>query len=51
MDIEESDYNIGEEYRWNGETVDTIAFYLEGGLGDGMIFVRYVEHLRNIVRQ
>ena len=40
------DYNIGEQYRWNGETVDTIAFYLEGGLGDGMIFVRYVEHLK-----
>ena len=39
-------YNIGEQYRWNGETVDTIAFYLEGGLGDGMIFVRYVEHLK-----
>jgi len=39
-------YNIGEQYRWNGETVDTIAFYLEGGMGDGMIFVRYVEHLK-----
>ena len=41
-----SKYNIGENYRWEGETVDTIAFYLEGGLGDGMIFVRYVEHLK-----
>ena len=40
------DYNIGEQYRWNGETVDTIAFYLEGGMGDGMIFVRYVEHFK-----
>ena len=40
------DYNIGEQYRWNGETVDTIAFYLEGGMGDGMIFVRYVENFK-----
>ena len=40
------DYNIGEEYRWNGETVDTIAFYLEGGMGDGMIFVRYAEQFQ-----
>ena len=40
-------YNIGEEYRWKPfEKVDTIAFYLEGGLGDGMIFVRYVENLK-----
>jgi len=41
-----SKYNIGEEYRWNGETVDTIAFYLEGGMGDGMIFVRYAEQFK-----
>ena len=40
------DYNIGEQYRWNGETVDTIAFYLEGGMGDGMIFVRYLENFK-----
>ena len=40
------DYNIGEQYRWNGETVDTIAFYLEGGMGDGMIFVRYAEQFQ-----
>ena len=40
------DYNIGEQYRWNGETVDTIAFYLEGGMGDGMIFVRYAEQFK-----
>ena len=41
------EYNIGEEYRWKlGDEVDTIAFYLEGGLGDGMIFVRYVEHFK-----
>ena len=42
-----SKYNIGEQYRWKlGDEVDTIAFYLEGGMGDGMIFVRYVEHLK-----
>ena len=41
-----ANYNIGEEYRWNGETVDTIAFYLEGGMGDGMIFIRYAEQLK-----
>ena len=41
------DYNIGEEYRWKlGDEVDTIAFYLEGGMGDGMIFVRYVEQFK-----
>jgi len=40
------DYNIGEQHRWNGETVDTIAFYLEGGMGDGMIFVRYAEQFQ-----
>ena len=41
------DYNIGEQYRWKlGDEVDTIAFYLEGGMGDGMIFVRYVEHFK-----
>ena len=40
------DYNIGEQYRWKGETVDTIAFSLEGGMGDGMIFVRYVENFK-----
>ena len=40
------DYNIGDEYRWDGETVDTIAFYLEGGMGDGMIFIRYAEQFK-----
>ena len=44
------DYNIGEQYRWNGETVDTIAFYLEGGMGDGMIFVRYVENFKKFCK-
>jgi len=40
-------YNIGEEYRWEPfEEVDTIAFYLEGGMGDGMIFVRYAEQFK-----
>jgi len=40
-------YNIGEEYRWEPfEEVDTIAFYLEGGMGDGMIFVRYAEQFQ-----
>ena len=42
-----SDYNIGEEYRWEPfEEVDTIAYYLEGGMGDGMIFVRYAEQFK-----
>jgi tetratricopeptide (TPR) repeat protein len=36
-------YGIDENHRWNGETVDTIAYYLEGGMGDEMIFVRYAE--------
>ena len=36
-------YGIDETHRWNGETVDTIAYYLEGGMGDEMIFVRYAE--------
>ena len=39
-------YNIDENQRWNGETVDTIAYYLEGGMGDEMIFVRYVEQFQ-----
>ena len=40
-------YNIGDEYRWKPfEEVDTIAFYLEGGMGDGMIFVRYAEQFK-----
>ena len=39
-------YNIGEESRWNGETVDTIAYYLEGGMGDEMIFIRYANHFK-----
>ena len=39
-------YEIDENQRWNGETVDTIAYYLEGGMGDEMIFVRYVEQFQ-----
>jgi hypothetical protein len=39
-------YNIDEDQRWNGETVDTIAYYLEGGMGDEMIFVRYAEQFQ-----
>jgi tetratricopeptide (TPR) repeat protein len=39
-------YGINEDRRWNGETVDVIAYYLEGGMGDEMIFVRYVEHFQ-----
>ena len=39
-------YGIDETHRWNGETVDTIAYYLEGGMGDEMIFVRYAEQFQ-----
>lgn len=39
-------YGIDETHRWNGETVDTIAYYLEGGMGDEMIFVRYAEQFK-----
>ena len=39
-------YNIEEDQMWNGETVDTIAYYLEGGMGDEMIFVRYAEQFQ-----
>ena len=39
-------YNIEENQWWKGETVDTIAYYLEGGMGDEMIFVRYVEQFQ-----
>jgi len=39
-------YNIDEDQRWNGETVDTIAYYLEGGMGDEMIFIRYAEQFK-----
>lgn len=39
-------YNINENLRWNSETVDTIAYYLEGGMGDEMIFVRYAEQFK-----
>lgn len=39
-------YRIDETHRWNGETVDTIAYYLEGGMGDEMIFVRYAEQFK-----
>ena len=39
-------YNINESQRWNGETVDTIAYYLEGGMGDELIFIRYAEQFK-----
>jgi len=39
-------YNIDEDQRWNGETVDTIAYYLEGGMGDEIIFIRYAEQFK-----
>jgi tetratricopeptide (TPR) repeat protein len=39
-------YNIDENQRWNGETVDTIAYYLEGGMGDEMIFIRFAEQFK-----
>jgi hypothetical protein len=39
-------YGIDETQRWNGETVDTIAYYLEGGMGDEMIFIRFAEHFK-----
>lgn len=39
-------YNINESQRWNGETVDTIAYYLEGGMGDEIIFIRYSEQFK-----
>ena len=39
-------YGIDETSRWNGETVDIIAYYLEGGMGDEMIFVRYAEQFQ-----
>jgi tetratricopeptide (TPR) repeat protein len=39
-------YGIDETHRWNGETVDIIAYYLEGGMGDEMIFVRYAEQFK-----
>lgn len=41
--IIERDYGITKDNRWNGQTVNTIAFLLEGGLGDEMIFIRYAE--------
>jgi hypothetical protein len=41
--INERDYGITQDKLWNGETVDTIAFILEGGLGDEMIFIRYAQ--------
>ena len=41
--IIERDYGITDDKLWNGETVDTIAFLLEGGLGDEMIFIRYAQ--------
>ena len=39
-------YDIDQDQRWNGETVDTIAYYLEGGMGDEIIFVRYAEQFQ-----
>ena len=44
-------YEIDENQRWNGETVDTIAYYLEGGMGDEMIFVRYVEQFKKYCKK
>ena len=45
------DYGITEERRWNGENVDTIAFVLEGGLGDEMIFIRYAECFKKYAKK
>lgn len=39
-------YNISHEKRWDGEDVDTIAYCLEGGIGDEMIFIRYANHFK-----
>jgi tetratricopeptide (TPR) repeat protein len=44
-------YGIDETHRWNGETVDTIAYYLEGGMGDEMIFVRYAEQFQKYCKE
>lgn len=44
--ILKENYNIGEDRRWNGEYVDTIAYNLEGGMGDEMIFIRYANHFK-----
>ena len=44
-------YGIDEDQRWNGETVDTIAYYLEGGMGDEMIFVRYAEQFQKYCKE
>jgi tetratricopeptide (TPR) repeat protein len=40
-------YNIGKEKRWIfGEKVKTIALYLEGGIGDELVFLRWYSHLK-----
>ena len=44
-------YDIDENQRWNGETVDIIAYYLEGGMGDEMIFVRYAEQFQKYCKE
>jgi hypothetical protein len=44
-------YGIDEDQRWNGEEVDIIAYYLEGGMGDEMIFVRYAEQFQRYCKQ
>jgi len=44
-------YGIDEDQRWNGEAVDTIAYYLEGGMGDEMIFVRYAEQFQKYCKE
>jgi tetratricopeptide (TPR) repeat protein len=44
-------YEIDEDQRWNGETVDIIAYYLEGGMGDEMIFVRYAEQFQKYCKE
>jgi tetratricopeptide (TPR) repeat protein len=44
-------YDIDENQRWNGENVDIIAYYLEGGMGDEMIFVRYAEQFQKYCKE
>lgn len=43
---------VTENKKWKfKENVDTIAFYLEGGLGDEMVFLRYVQFLEPYVNK
>lgn len=40
-------HGIGKNKRWNyGEKVKTLAFYLEGGIGDEIVFLRWYNHLK-----